>query len=104
MGSWHEVMKADALWEDEMACVEAGGAKLLLVNAGGELRAYSAICPHQMTELSAEDFDPEERRILCPSHQWEFDALNGTGINPTGSELKRYDVELRDGAIWVRIG
>jgi toluene monooxygenase system ferredoxin subunit len=103
MTDWHEVMKADDLWEDEMACATANGTKLLIVNAGGELRAYKAQCPHQMTELTEEDFDPEEKRILCPSHQWEFDALSGDSINPTGEELTRYKVELRDGVIRVLV-
>lgn len=103
MGEWHNVMKAEDLWEDEMACVSVNGTRLLLVNSGGELRAYKGICPHQMTELTEDDFEPEEALIICPSHQWEFDALSGKSVNPKDSELTRYDIDVRDGDVWVRI-
>ncbi len=103
MAVWHDVVDADELWEDEMSCHDVGGRKILLVNCGGSIRAYDAECPHQMTSLEEDDFDPEDRVIVCHSHQWEFDAVTGEGVNPTGEALTCYELEVKDGRIRVRV-
>lgn len=99
---FEEALSLDDLWEGDMLGVEVGGAKVLLVNVDGAVRAYENKCPHQNWELSEGDFDGVT--ITCMRHSWEFDALSGTGVNPVDSCLKRFDCQVDDdGTILVRV-
>lgn len=96
-----EVLHAEDLWEGEMTQVEIAGSPVLLVNVGGEVRAYAGLCPHQDTPLATGTFENET--IICASHLWEFDAKTGEGVNPTGCRLQSYLVKIEDGAICVEV-
>ena len=50
--TWHAVMPEEDLWEGELTGVEAGGKKIVLLNVGGEIRAYEDRCPHLSSRLS----------------------------------------------------
>lgn len=93
--------KADDLWEGEMVQVEVAGELILLLNVGGEIRAYQGLCPHQRSPLADGTF--EEETLICSAHLWEFDARTGEGVNPTGCRLERYPVKIEDGAIYVEV-
>jgi toluene monooxygenase system ferredoxin subunit len=102
-GHWQAAMALDDLWDGEMEGVEVGGQKVLLVNLGGEIRAYRNQCPHQQWALSEGDFDGET--ITCARHMWVFDAGSGCGVNPANSQLVRYPCEvIADGTILVDVG
>jgi toluene monooxygenase system ferredoxin subunit len=72
---WHEVMTQGDLWSGEIVGVEAGGAKILLVNCNGEIRAYEDRCPHLENPLSEGDLDG--CKLTCSYHLWEYDVLTG---------------------------
>jgi toluene monooxygenase system ferredoxin subunit len=73
--TWRAVMPAEDLWDGELTGVKPGGRNIVLVNVGGEIRAYEDRCPHLGFQLSEGDLD--ERILTCANHQWEFDALAG---------------------------
>jgi len=98
---WHDVMPVDELWIGELAGVEVAGHKVLLLNAGGEIRAYEDRCPHLSSPLS-EGF-LEDNVLICSTHLWEFDCLTGAGINPRSCGLSAYPVRVEDGAIQVGV-
>ncbi len=99
---WHQAISLDALWEGELATVDVGGRKLMLVRLlGGEVRAYDARCPHQGASLAAGDFDG--RVLRCSAHAWEFDLATGRGINPAGVVLGCFPVAIRDDHIFVKL-
>jgi toluene monooxygenase system ferredoxin subunit len=99
---WHDVMPVDELWIGELAGVEVAGHKVLLLNAGGEIRAYEDRCPHLSSPLS-EGF-LEDNVLICSTHLWEFDCLTGGGVNPADSCLQTYPVRIEDGTIQVGVG
>jgi toluene monooxygenase system ferredoxin subunit len=102
-GQWQEAMRVDDLWEGDMEAVEVAGKKVLLVNVGGDVRAYENRCPHQAWALDEGDFDGET--IICTRHMWEFDAGTGQGVNPNNCRLTVYPCRVTEsGAIMVDVG
>lgn len=73
---------------------------LVLVRAGGEVRAFCGRCPHHDAPL--EDGLLQGHRLVCPWHQAVFDITTGELTEPPAlDDLPRYDVEIRDGEVWV---
>jgi toluene monooxygenase system ferredoxin subunit len=100
---WRETLNIDELWDGDMAPVDVDGEKVLLVNVGGQVRAYSNRCPHQASALDEGDLDGET--LTCAKHLWEFNAATGRGINPDSAQLKAFGCQVRDdGTICVDIG
>lgn len=96
---WHDVMAKGDLWSGEIVGVKAEGWKILLVNCGGEIRAYEDKCPHLENPLSEGDL--EGNKLTCSYHLWEYDVLSGKGINPEGSHLSEFPVRIEAGSILV---
>ncbi|WP_267593674.1 Rieske (2Fe-2S) protein [Carbonactinospora thermoautotrophica] len=97
--AWHAVMLEEDLWEGELVGVEVAGKKLILLNVGGEVRAFEDRCPHLGSPLS--DGDLDGCTLTCAMHLWEFDALTGKGINPGNSQLTTIETRIVDGNIEV---
>jgi toluene monooxygenase system ferredoxin subunit len=103
MGTWHETISLDDLWEGDLAAVTVAGQSVLLVNVDGTVRAYSNRCPHQASGLDEGDLDG--KTLTCAKHLWEFDAVTGQGINPDDARLTSFGCKVGDdGAIYVDIG
>ena len=98
---WQEVMPLADLWIGEMVGIEAEGQKILILNAGGEVRAYEDRCPHLSSPLSEGDLDGTT--LTCSTHLWEFDCMTGEGINPKSCGLKAFPVQIQDETIYVGI-
>jgi toluene monooxygenase system ferredoxin subunit len=102
--TWISVMRADDLWEGEMVGVRTGDADVLLVRLGpDEIHAYDNHCPHAGTRLSTGHLTPATGKLLCATHQWEFDARTGQGINPRVCNLHRYPVKIVGGDVLVQL-
>lgn len=55
---FHKACELDDIWEGEMEVFAVNGQDVLIVQApGGEVRAYSLICPHQQQPLIEGDLD-----------------------------------------------
>jgi toluene monooxygenase system ferredoxin subunit len=97
--TWHAVMPAEDLWDGELTGVQLAGRNIVLVKIDGEIRAYADRCPHLGFQLSQGDLDG--RILTCANHQWEFDALTGTGTNPGHCQLAAVRTQVRDGQIEI---
>ena len=74
---------------------------LLVRTAEGELRAFTAICPHLGCTVN---YEPGSKVIWCPCHNGMFD-LHGRNISgPPPRPLTEYKVNLRNGQIVVTKG
>ena len=83
-----------------MDLFEVDGQEVLIVHgAEGEVRAYDPICPHQEHPLIEGEL--ESCILTCSAHLWQFDVISGEGVNPTGTTLVKYPMEIRDDSIWV---
>jgi toluene monooxygenase system ferredoxin subunit len=96
------VCRVDDLWDLEMESFDVGDHEVLLVKVNGEFRAYDATCPHQSVSL-AEGELTEGGVIICRAHQWQFDANTGRGVNPANECLKRFQVKVENGEVFVGI-
>ena len=79
-----------------------GGRKLLLVRAGGAVRAYEDRCAHLGLPLSGGRLS--ETTLYCPAHEWEYDACTGRGLNPATACLKAFPVTIENDEILVDVG
>jgi nitrite reductase/ring-hydroxylating ferredoxin subunit len=85
-----------------MAGVEVEGKQVLLSNLGGDVYAVDGICTHEESLLS-KGFMIEER-VVCQLHLSQFDLRTGEVYNPPAVEpLKRYNVKIEEGSIFVEI-
>jgi nitrite reductase/ring-hydroxylating ferredoxin subunit len=100
-GRWVEVCGVDELIDGEAYVYEVDGYEVYVVMKDGELRAYYGRCAHAFGELKPGDFDGSV--ITCSHHLWQYDALSGLSINPRGSCLFRFEHEVRDGRLFVKV-
>lgn len=111
----HFVTAASELTDGDRAVIEVRGRELAVFNVDGEFHAVGSHCPHMggpcseglLSGLFSYGVDGDlklEREgeiISCPWHGWEFDVLTGEHLGGTKRRLPTYDVELRDGDIYV---
>jgi toluene monooxygenase system ferredoxin subunit len=86
------VCSVGEIWEGEMEAFEVGNRQVLVINVGGELRAYQGICPHQSVSLVEGKL--EGCVLTCRAHLWQFDARTGAGINPAKARLERFPIRI----------
>jgi toluene monooxygenase system ferredoxin subunit len=98
--AFEPVCKQSYLYEGEMVPGVAGNKEVLIVWAdGGQPRAFDGLCPHGDFPMARGVFNG--RTLVCPSHDWVFDARNGQGLSPTGCALKEYAMRVEDGMVLV---
>jgi toluene monooxygenase system ferredoxin subunit len=85
-------------------CEGEGGAKVLIVNSGGEYFACQALCPHEDIPLCEGIFDGTV--LTCHQHLWQWDIRTGAPQGVAEKPLERYEVSVEGDAILVgdRIG
>ncbi|MEO8212406.1 MAG: Rieske 2Fe-2S domain-containing protein [Myxococcales bacterium] len=93
------VYREEDLWQGEKVRVEVGGKGILLVNIAGAVCAYDDRCPHLGWPLSRGRLIGQE--LTCGLHGWSYDACTGRGVNPRGTALHQYPVQVVNGAILV---
>lgn len=77
------------------------GRRVLLVRIGAEVCAYEDRCAHLGLPLSGGRLDGTT--LVCPAHEWEYDARTGRGINPSTACLKAFPVKIEGDEILVDV-
>jgi toluene monooxygenase system ferredoxin subunit len=98
---FQKVASLDDLWSGEMTAVSIDGQYILLVNIDDMVRAYADACPHKRTRLSQGSL--QGCILTCATHQWQFDALTGSGINPLTACLEEFPVRIENDDIFVEL-
>jgi len=88
--------------------VPAGGGIVLslptgqvaLLDAGGELRAFSAVCTHLGCLVR---WEPEMEHLYCACHGGMFDRGGQVVGGPPPRPLPQYPAEVREGQVFVKI-
>ncbi len=75
MKSWQVIHEAKSLKPGEMTHGKANGEEVLVLNEGGELRAYVNRCGHMNAPLDLGTF--KSGVLKCPQHSAVFDARTG---------------------------
>ena len=76
-----------------MIGVAVEGTPVLLINVEGIVHAYVDACPHLGTPLSRGSLRGSV--LTCATHQWQFDAQTGCGINPLRVCLEPLPLEIQ---------
>ena len=97
--------------------VTLAGQEIGLFRVRGEIVGWRNRCPHQAapvcrgtidgTRLPSEvyryEFGRDSEILQCPWHGWEFDLITGEHLaHGSRARLRRYEVEVRDGQVFVR--
>jgi toluene monooxygenase system ferredoxin subunit len=91
--------RLEDVWPGEMRPVEVNGRRLLLVNVGGQLAAFTDRCAHLGVPLSQGRLDG--RVLTCSAHRWQYDAGTGQGVNPATACMASWPVRVENGNILV---
>jgi nitrite reductase/ring-hydroxylating ferredoxin subunit len=99
---WHktEGISAASLEENKLTEVSVGERRIGLLKRNGAIYAFAAKCPHASARLCDGWLDAQGR-IVCPEHKYRFDPANGRNTSGEGYKLFTYQVEVRDGEIYV---
>lgn len=74
--------------------------QVALVDTGGELRAFSAVCTHLGCIVR---WEPGMEHLYCACHGGMFDREGQVVGGPPPRPLPSYPVEVRDGQIVVKV-
>ena len=96
----------------KMAFVD-GADQVIVVHAGGEIRAYQGICTHEYFELdkgfltaggSIGSNGQPAGTLTCALHLSRFDLFDGEALDPPAEvPLASYPVIIEDGRILIEI-
>lgn len=99
MSDWQAVCPRASLNEGEPFGVEHGDKRIALFLMGSRIYAIGDICPHNYALLSTGYIDGGS--VVCPLHGAEFDIKSGRCMNALYKRIQTYDVEIRDGQVFV---
>lgn len=94
------VARRDAIPANGGLVVTLPTGHVALVDKGGDVRAFSAVCTHLGCLVRWEG--PMEH-LYCPCHQGMFDRDGSVAGGPPPRPLERFPVEVRDGQVFVTI-
>lgn len=75
--------------------------RLAVFNDGGELLAIEADCKHMKASLAAGNV--KDGIVTCRWHGWQYDLRSGQCLTVEGMKLKRYEIEIAAGDVFVLI-
>jgi len=96
----HQVARLADVREDRGLEVTLNETPILLLRAGGQVRAFQGKCPHAGAPLA--EGAVCHGRLICPWHKAAFRAEDGALCEPPALDsLQRYHVEVRGDEVWV---
>ncbi len=102
-GGWLDVMALDDLPDGSSASIYFGGKQVALFNVNGEVLALGNRCSHARGPLAEGKIDPDGCSVTCPWHYARFSLRTGEVLDGVaGMGVPRYEVEIRDGMIYLR--
>ena len=100
---WVRVASLADVPPDSVKGVETDGVRIALANVDGDLYALEDECSHQDFPLS--DGELEGTELECIYHGAKFDVCSGRATQlPAIRPVKTFDVEIRDGDVFIQTG
>ncbi|MBM3787670.1 MAG: Rieske (2Fe-2S) protein [Acidobacteria bacterium] len=92
---------ADSLPRGAMRELRHGEEEIVVCNVDGTIHALENRCPHSRGPLAQGAL--HGKMIVCPWHAWEFDATTGEcDFNPAVC-LRRFNVHLEAGQVFIEV-
>lgn len=98
---WVKVGPVDRFTPGRPKVVFAGVTKVAVLQQGDRWYAFKNSCPHAGGSLGLGEV--KGTIVVCPRHDWRFDVADGSCLDNGIYELRRYEVELREGQVWVQV-
>lgn len=90
---------AESLPVGEMRQYELDGKFVLVCHTETGFHAVDGVCPHRGAQLALGSL--EGSAVVCPWHDWAFDAESGCGLTNPNANLQKYSVEVVEGQIVI---
>jgi len=94
---WRDVMAAKDVPDGEVTRTECQGRGLFIYRDSKIYKVYDSHCPHQNTDIT--QLAVNGTTLICPKHQWQFDAKNGDCIKKGNSPLKHIESKVVKGRL-----
>lgn len=99
---WARVAAASEVPAGGLRAVATDAGELVLANVDGDIYALEDRCSHQDYPLSAGEL--EDNELECPFHGARFDVCSGRAVQlPAVTPVRTFQVEVRDGDVYVRL-
>jgi nitrite reductase/ring-hydroxylating ferredoxin subunit len=100
--AWHRVGRRQDIESGALRRVQIHGVRWVGLHPwNGRIYALEDVCPHWGVPLSDGCILPDGK-IECGLHGWTFDLATGAGIESSMGAIECYEVDERDGEIFVR--
>ena len=116
----YRVGPIDEIPENGGVLADIGDREIGVFKSRGRLYAYDNRCIHQggpvcsgevlgatklelgeRGEALREILDESEMRLVCPWHGWEYDLVTGEVVHDRRFRLRRVEVTVEDGVVYV---
>ncbi|MDE2292554.1 MAG: Rieske 2Fe-2S domain-containing protein [Elusimicrobia bacterium] len=101
MAKWELLCQADEVPPGARKVVPASALDILIFNTGKRWYACANECPHLGEPL--EEGELQGHVIRCSAHGYKMDLSNGACVTEAGLEVAVFPIEVRDGAVWVKL-
>lgn len=100
--NWVRVAEEDACGPGQLLGIEANGRRVVLANVDGTVYGLEDRCSHAEYPLSTGELSGD--RVQCAYHGAKFEVSSGRAVQmPAIRPVRSYDVEVRDGGIFVAL-
>jgi nitrite reductase (NADH) small subunit len=96
------VARVDDIPAGTIACVEADGEAISLVNLDGRFYALQKACQH-LKGPTCEGRIERERYLTCPWHGWKYDVETGKNDFDLAIETPTFEVRVENGEVQVAL-
>lgn len=96
-GEWRDVMASTSVKDGEVKRSDCQGRGLFVYRDKKSYQVYDSRCPHQGTDMP--DLAVNGTTLICPKHQWQFDAKNGDCIKKGKTPLTRIESKVVKGRL-----
>jgi len=104
LSKWVKVCEEKSLENGELFDFDYEDKKILIAKANNKVYASDRICTHAYADLATGFLDEKEKVVTCPLHMSRFRLEDGSPENlPAEEPLKTYNVESRDGLIYIML-
>jgi 3-phenylpropionate/trans-cinnamate dioxygenase ferredoxin subunit len=102
MAAFVRVGSADDIQPGTKRVLEADGLLLVVVNLDGRFYALEDVCTHDGGPVGEGEL--KNGHLICPRHGAQFDVVTGAALTlPAFEPVPTYEVQVRDGEIWVDV-
>lgn len=103
MQTFEKLCPVDSVRSGRLFAAQVAEIAIAVFRSGDAVYAIEDRCPHRGARLS-NGIVYDGCKVACPDHGWTIDIPSGRVEPPEQGEVRRFEVEVREGWVWVRAG